>query len=193
MPGQETRVDPFIEPMKRAAAALRDAGIPYALAGGLAVWARGGPESDHDVDFLVKPEDAERAQQALVDAGMRAEDPPEDWLLKAFDDDEMIDLIFNPHGGPVDDAWLERADEIEVMAMPMRVASLEDILVSKLLALTEQEPDYSSVLEMARAVREQVDWDSVRERTKDSPLAKAFFTLVEELGVVGEPRAAERR
>ena len=189
MPGQGTRVDPFIEPMKRAAAALREAGIPYALAGGLAVWARGGPESDHDVDFLVKPEDAERAQQALVDAGMRADNPPEDWLLKAYDGDEMIDLIFNPHGGPVDDSWFERADEIEVMAMPMRVASLEDILVSKLLALTEQEPDFSSVLEMARAVREQVDWDSVRERTNESALAKAFFTLVEELEVIGKAPA----
>ena len=184
MPSRESQVDAFIEPMKRAAAAMRDAGIPYALGGGLAVWARGGPETGHDVDFLVKPEDAKRAQEALVAVGMRAEDPPEDWLLKAYDGDELIDLIFDPHGGPVDDGWIKRADEIEVMAMQMPVASLEDILVSKLLALTEQEPDFTSVLEMARAVREQVDWNAVRERTKDSPLAKAFFTLVEELGVI---------
>ena len=40
------------ETLKRSAAALRDAEIPFALAGGLAVWARGGPESDHDLDFL---------------------------------------------------------------------------------------------------------------------------------------------
>jgi hypothetical protein len=32
-------------------------------------------------------------------------------------------------------------------------------------------------------VREQIDWDEVRKRTSESPYAKAFFTLVEELGV----------
>ena len=178
----------LLTPMKRAAAALRDAGIPFALTGGLAVWARGGPETGHDVDFLVKPEDAHRAQQTLVGIGMRAEDPPEDWLLKVYDGDELIDLIFDPNGGPVDDEWFERADELEFLAMRLPVASLEDVLVSKLLSLREQEPDFSSVLEMARAVREQVDWESVRVRTEESAFAKAFFTLVEELGVVEPSR-----
>ena len=65
----------------------------------------------------------------------------------------------------------------------MRVASLDDVLVTKLLALTEQNLDYSSVLEVARAVREQLDWDEVRRRCEGSPYAKAFFALVEELGV----------
>jgi hypothetical protein len=40
------------------------------------------------------------------------------------------------------------------------------------------------VLEWARARREQIDWDIVRARTEASPFARAFFTLVEELGIV---------
>ncbi len=190
MPDETTEQEALYAPMKRAAAALRDAGIRFALAGGMAAWARGGPETGHDVDFLVKPEDAERAQQTLVAIGMRGVDPPEEWLLKVYDGDELIDLIFDPHGGPVTDDWFERADEIEVMAMRMPVASLEDILVSKLLALTEQEPDFSAELEMARAVREQVDWESVRARTAELPFAKAFFTLLEELEIVDREAAA---
>jgi hypothetical protein len=178
------RIERFIDPMKRAGAALRDAKIPYVLAGGLAAWARGGPASDHDIDFLVKPDDAEQARQALADLGMRTEVPPEGWLYKAFDGDVMIDLIFETSDGPVTDEMLDRAPEVEVMAMPMRVASLEDVLVTKLLSLSEQEPDLGSELELARAVREQVDWKEVRERTSESPFARAFFTLVEELGVV---------
>ena len=51
--------------MKKGAAALRDADIPFVLGGGLAAWARGGPPSDHDVDFLVKPDDADRAAHVL--------------------------------------------------------------------------------------------------------------------------------
>ncbi len=174
----------LVDTMKRSAAALRDAGIPFVLGGGLAAWARGGARTEHDVDFLVLPKDAERAQEALVDAGLRGERPPEGWLLKAWDGDILVDLIFEPTQGPVTEEMLERADELNVAAMRMKVARLEDVLTSKLLALDEQEPDLSQVLELARSLREQIDWDEVRERTASAPLAKAFFTLVEELGIV---------
>ena len=180
--------DRLLEAMRRSAAALRDAKVPHALTGGLAVWARGGPKTEHDVDFLVKPEDAERAQAALVEAGLRAVDPPEDWLLKAYDGDVLVDLIFRPSGGPVTQEWLDRADEIEVVAIRMPVASLDDVLVTKLLSLTEQSPDFSSSLEIARAVREQIDWAVVRSRTERNPFAKAFLVLVDELGIA--PAAA---
>ena len=174
----------LIDAMKRAAAALRDAEVPYMLGGGLAAWARGGPPTEHDVDFFVREEDAERALEALTEAGMRPERPPEGWLLKAWDGEMLIDLIFRPSGGPIDDGYFERAEEIEVAAQTMPVASLEDVMTTKLLALNEQEPDLSSVLELARSLREQIDWDVVRDRTVQSPFARAFFTLVEELGVV---------
>lgn len=180
----------FVESLKRVAAILRDEGIPFALGGGLAAWARGGPETDHDVDFFLKPEDAERAKTALAQAGLRADRPPEDWLHKVWDGDVLIDLIFCPSGGPVSDEWLERAEEREVMAMRLPVISLEDLMVTKLLALKEQEPDYADVLKVARALREQIDWRQVHERTADSPFARAFFTLVEGLEII-PPRRAE--
>ena len=180
----------LIESMKRAAAALRAAEVPYMLGGGLAAWARGGPPTEHDVDFFVRREDAERALDALVGAGMKADRPPEGWLLKAWDGDTLIDLIYSPAGGSIDDGYFERAEEMEVAAQRLPVASLGDVLTTKLLALNEQEPDLSSVLELARSLREQIDWDFVRARTAGSPFARAFFTLVEELGVVEPPAAA---
>jgi len=180
----------LIDAMKVAAAALRDAEIPYLLGGGLAGWARGGPPTEHDVDFFVREEDAERALETLVAAGMRADRPPEGWLLKAWDGETLIDLIFSPAGGTVDDGYFERMDEMEVAAQRLPVASLADVLTTKLLALSEQEPDLSSVLELARSLREQIDWTFVRGRTESSPFARAFFTLVEELGVVEPPAAA---
>ena len=174
----------LLEAMKKAAGVLNDAGIPFVLGGGLACWARGAPKTEHDVDFLVRPADAERAQKALAQAGMRTENPPEGWLLKAYDDRVLIDLIFDPQGGPVDEGTFERAEELEVHATRLEVAALEDVLVQKLLALSEQDPDYSSVLELARSLREQVDWDDVRARTESSPFAKGYFTLLDELEIV---------
>jgi hypothetical protein len=185
----ELPFDKILDTLKKATAALRDAQIPFALAGGIASWARGGPPREHDLDFFVRPEDADRALSAMVDAGMRPEKPPEGWLYKAYDNDVMIDLIFEPASGPVTDEELERAVEMEVQATRMKVLAPTDILVTKLLALKEHEVDYDSVLEISRALREQVDWDDLRARTEHSPYAKAFFTLVEELGVMptGDP------
>lgn len=181
----ESEFEQLLGTMKHAAGVLQETGIPYVLGGGLACWARGAPKTEHDVDFLVKPEDAERAQRALAAAGMRTQTPPEGWLLKAYDENGvLIDLIFDPNGGPIDDAVFERADEMEVQAMRMNVAALEDVIVQKLLALNEQRPDYSGVLELARSLREQVDWNDVRKRTQDSPFAVAYFTLLDELEIV---------
>jgi hypothetical protein len=188
MPNDE--FDAMLETLKKGAAALRDAGVPFALGGGLAAWARGGPESDHDLDFMVKPEDADAALAVLESIGMRGERPPEPWLYKAWDENGvMVDLIFEPVGLPITDGTLERADYLEVEAVGMRVLVLEDVLVTKLLALDEQNLNYQSLVQMARPVREQVDWEDVRERTRESPYAAAFFTLVEGLGVVESPRS----
>lgn len=184
MDDQDQEFEQLLDSMKKAVGVLREADVPFVLGGGLACWARGAPKTEHDVDFLVRPEDAERAQQALAAAGMRAETPPEGWLLKAYDGDVLIDLIFDPQGGPIGDEIFERSEDIEVYATRIKAAALEDVLVQKLLALSEQQPDYSSVLELARSLREQVDWDEVRDRTKESPFASAFFTLLDELEIV---------
>jgi hypothetical protein len=180
----ELPFDKILDTLKKSTWALREAEIPFALAGGIASWARGGPPREHDIDFFVKPTDADRALSALADAGFRPEKPPEGWLYKAFDGDVMVDLIFEPASGPVTDEELERADEMEVQATRMRVLAPTDVLVTKLLALKEHDVDYDSVLELSRALREQLDWEDVRRRTERSPYAKAFFTLVEELGVL---------
>ncbi|HEX2293618.1 MAG TPA: nucleotidyltransferase, partial [Gaiellaceae bacterium] len=170
--------------VKTVAAALREADVEFMLGGGLAAWAYGGPGTGHDLDVMVRTEDAERALRALEDAGMKTEKPPEGWLYKAWDGDVLVDVIFRPIGTDVDDGMFERAQELEVNAVPMKVMSLEDIMVTKLLALDEHDLDYERPLEFARSLRERVDWDDVRRRTSESPYAKAFFSLIEELGVL---------
>jgi hypothetical protein len=175
----------LIEAMKAAAGLLNDAEIEFVLGGGLSAWARGGPRSEHDVDFLIKPEDAEVALEVFDTAGWKTERPPEGWLYKTWHENgALVDLIFDPASGPITQAIIDRAHEDEVMALRAKVATLEDVLVSKLLAIKEQELNFSSVLEWSRALREQIDWSEVRERTKGSPFAKAFFVLIEELGIV---------
>jgi hypothetical protein len=184
MPSDEQPFAEIEHALKRAAAALREADIPFLLGGSLASWARGGPETRHDLDLIIKPEDAERALETLQEAGMRPERPPEEWLLKAWDGDTLVDLIYCPKGLPVDDALIARGEELSVLGMDIRVMALEDVMATKLLALTEHSLRYESLLQIARALREQIDWQAVQARTKESPFARAFFVLLDGLDIV---------
>ncbi len=141
---------------------------------------------------MVKPADAERALEVLEAEGLRPERPPEGWLYKAWDGEILVDLIFHPKGIEIDDAVIARGQDLEVLAMPIKVMALEDVLCTKLLALHEHNVDYTSVLQMARSLRELVDWDQVRARTNGSPFARAFFTLIEGIGVLGDGHPSYR-
>jgi hypothetical protein len=176
--------------LKKAAAALRAADVPFLLGGSLASWARGGPETRHDLDLMIKRDDVERAVAALTEAGMRAEDPPEEWLVKAWDGDVLADLIFAPKGLTIDDRVIARGDEMPVLSMQMRVMSLEDVLITKLMAITEHHLRYEGLLATARALREQIDWAQVRAATASSPFARAFFVLLEGLDILSPERDA---
>jgi hypothetical protein len=184
-----TSFEAVCQSLKRCVAALRDAGVPFLVGGSAALWARGGPQYVEDLDFVVKPQDAERALEVLVELGCEAVRPPEEWLLKARDGDVEIDVIFDPSGFTIGDEVLERGDDMDVLGMSMPVMALEDILTTKLLSLKEHYLDYEGLLAFARALREQVDWAEVRARTSESPFAKAFFVLIEELGIVPRARA----
>ena len=175
--------------LKKAVAALKEANVDFLLGGSIAAWARGGPPLGLDLDLMVRPGDAERALQALVDAGMRPERPPEDWLVKAWDGDVLVDLIYSPTALPVDDELLSRGEELDVGGFLMPVMALEDVLATQLLSMDEHKLDYATPLQIARSVREQIDWEALRGRTAGSPFAKAFFVIVEELGIA--PPAGE--
>jgi hypothetical protein len=178
--------------LKKVVAALREADLPFLLGGSLAVWARGGPEVHHDLDFVIKPEDADHALAVLTDAGMRPEKPPEEWLHKAWDGDVMVDLIFAPRGLEVTDEVIERGELLHVIGITIPVMAIEDVMATKLMALHEHELDYTSLLRIARAVREQIDWPALRARTSGSPFAVAFFVMCEELGIVPSDQRALR-
>jgi hypothetical protein len=110
---------PLVETMKKAATILREAGIPFALAGGGAAYARGAAPPVHDVDFVILEMDTEDAARAFDAAGMTVQRPPEGWLIKAFDGDLMIDLIFCLADEPVSWQLLDRAELMNVAAVQM--------------------------------------------------------------------------
>src|SRR5919112_5718333 len=136
MSGDDAQVFSDIEAaLKKTCATLREAQVPFLLGGSLASWARGGPETRHDLDLMIKECDVDRALEALEQAGMRPERPPEEWLVKAWHGDVLVDLIHPPCGLPIDDEVLGRGEVMSVLSMEVPVMALEDVLVTKLNAL----------------------------------------------------------
>ena len=177
--------------LKRVASVLKQAEIPFALGGSFAVYAHGGHSSDHDVDFLIREQDKERALEELAAVGFEVEQPPEDWLVKVFDDGRMVDLIYRPVENQVTDATLADSVIRPVEAIAMPVVSATQLMVHKLLSYTQHYCDFATGLPVARSLREQIDWERVRRETAQSPYAEAFLVLLDRLDVVPLPGDAQ--
>ncbi|MFI7114351.1 nucleotidyltransferase [Nonomuraea sp. NPDC050227] len=176
--------------MKRASSGLKDAGVKFALAGGCAAYARGAAPSLHDVDFVLTEHDVPAALEALRGLGFETAKPPEDWLVKAYDEGRLVDLIFRVSDHEITEELLDRAEPLKASAVIVPVLEATDLVISWLLPLSEHACDYGSLLAQVRALREQVDWSRVVAVTADSPYATTFVTLLERLGVLSEPVVA---
>jgi hypothetical protein len=185
--------DDLREALKTVAVALKAAGRPFALIGGYGVWARGGPEPNHDADFLVAREDAEEIAHLLADQGLHVVQPPEDWLFKVYVGDALVDIIFRPAGTFATRGVVERATPLRVLSIEMPVMPATDLLVHRLNALSEHYCDFAVHIPVARALREQVDWNVVRELTAPNPFAAALLFLLERLEIIEPPRGLTRR
>jgi aminoglycoside-2''-adenylyltransferase len=173
--------------LKRVASALKAADIPFALGGSFAVYAHGGHSSDHDVDFLLREQDKDQALAELAKVGFRTEQPPEDWLVKVYDEDRMVDLIYRPVESPVTDETLLDTEQISVEAIFMPVISASQLMIHKLLSYSQHHCDFATGLPVARSLREQIDWTRVRRETIKSPYAEAFLVLLDRLDIVPFP------
>ena len=180
----------FREGLKRVAVVLKESGVPFALAGGYAAWARGAPEAGHDVDFLVPPAESSRAAAELTRHGLDVRQPPEDWLFKVDTDGVTVDVIQRTSGTPLDEA-LANATEVEVLSVRMPVLTATDVTAEKLLAMDEHYCDFGGLLPTVRALREQVDWEEVRRRANGHAFAESFLFLLERLDVI-DTRADRR-
>ena len=91
---------------------------------------------------------------------------------------------------PVTDATLRDTVMRPVEAINMPVLSATQLMVHKLLSYTQHYCDFATGLPVARSLREQIDWDRVREETAKSPYAEAFLVLLDRLDVVAQPANA---
>ncbi|MET9730379.1 nucleotidyltransferase family protein [Streptomyces sp. NPDC006458] len=179
------RTQAILEAAKQVGALLKQRGHRFALAGSVAAYAHGTSAGlQHDADFCVRAEDAETVAATLRGGGLQVWTPPEDWLLKTECFGQDVDLIFRLAHRPVTTELLDRATEISVDSVRMPVLAPTDLVTSLLSAFSEHYCDFGSVLPVARALREKIDWQQVRRECGEEPMPAAFLFLVERLGVI---------
>jgi hypothetical protein len=116
---------------------------------------------------MVRPQDADRAQAALVDEGFDVVDTTDDhWLRRVARDGIGVDLIFRAAGDIYfDEDMEERVADREFEGIAVPVVSAEDTVVMKALAFGEQTPTYWAEA-LSIIARNDLDWDFVLMRAR---------------------------
>jgi predicted nucleotidyltransferase len=177
--------DVLLEVLGEAVKAIEDAGIPYVFIGGLASVLLGPPSSTNDIDFFVRPEDAEKVLKVLEDHGFATKVHDASWLMKALKDSVLVDVIFRSTGDIfLDDEMLARATVGEFKRQRLRIVSPEDLMVMKALAHQRDTHYWYDALDLL--AHSEMDWDYVLRRARHGPrriLSLLAYAQSEDLAV----------
>jgi len=160
--GQADKV--FAGVLREAVESVERAGLPFLVLGGLASALVGRPRWTHDIDFLVRPDDARDVLSALRSAGFTTEETDPVWIYKAFKHDVMVDVIFMVMGGIyLDDEMQSRSIERDYEGLRLRIPSPEDQIVIKAIVHREETSRHWFDA-MAILARAQLDWSYLIRR-----------------------------
>lgn len=156
----------FLGVLRETIDTLEGAEIEHLLFGGLAVACLARPRWTHDIDLLLRPDDAEQALAVLAEAGYDVERTDPLWLFKARRDGVTVDLIFMSEGGIyLDDEMLERSVETDFQGERVRTVGPEDLVLIKTSAHGEDMP-YHWFDAIAVVAQQELDWDYLLERSR---------------------------
>jgi hypothetical protein len=175
----EVRTDEtFLTVLADAVRAIEAAGIPYLLMGGVASAAIGRLRWTHDIDLLVRPDDARPTLVALESAGFDVEETDPHWLFKGFKYGVLVDVIFRSSGDIfLDDEMLDRAVPVDQAGQTVRVIAPEDLVVIKAVVSAEHVPQhwYDALGVLATC---EMDWDYLVARARRFALRRVLSLLL---------------
>jgi predicted nucleotidyltransferase len=152
--------------LRQAVETVEKAGFPFLVLGGLAASLVGRPRWTHDIDLLVRPDDARQVLEALRAAGFTTEETDPVWIFKAFKDEVMVDIIFMVMGGIyLDDEMRAHSIERDYDGLRLRIPSPEDQIVIKGIVHREETSRhwFDALAILGRA---ELDWEYLLGRAR---------------------------
>lgn len=147
---------------------LLQSGIPFAVSGGFAFHYHTGMwRTTKDLDLVVTPGAVPMAFKVLVKEGFDTyvQDPV--WLAKARRGDYFVDLITGVGNATltVEQSWIDRAGEDEVLGIRARILGVEEMIASKLFVTRRERFDGADIAHLLRAQARNLDWTRLRKLT----------------------------
>jgi hypothetical protein len=146
--------------------ALRNAGIPFAVAGAFALHKHTGIwRNTKDLDVVLEAKAVPQALSCLRQMGFetRIQDPI--WLAKAWRGEYFVDLITALGNAVlvVDKSWLDRAEPYRVFDVSCPVLAAEEMIASKIFISRRERFDGADVTHLIRACGSRLDWDRLQQ------------------------------
>ena len=119
-----------------------------------------------DFDIFLRRSDIDRALDTLSAIGYRTELTHPHFLGKVYSGGYFVDLIFSSGNGvsPVDDEWFQYALDGELLGLPAKFCSIEEMIWSKAFILERERFDGADVAHLLRAGSERIDWSRLVAR-----------------------------
>ena len=169
----------------RALRMVRATGVDFMLGGGFAFAAYTGRWRDtKDIDIYVRPQDRQKAIDALDQAGF--EDfysrLPYDrkWIYRGVRSDFIVDVIWSMANqrAQVDELWFKRAPKVMLRDQTVSVIPLEELIWCKLYIIQRDRCDWTDIFNLLYARASQIDWNHLHTRLEeDLPLLRALLTV----------------
>jgi predicted nucleotidyltransferase len=164
--------------LKEALVALEESAVDYLLIGGILQASYGRARRTHDIDFLVRPEDALIVLEALAKRGFRTEQTDRTWLYKGFLNDVMVDVIFHSAGGlQLGEEMMHRARRVRLGGRMALVIAPEDLIVINVAATAEVVPGhwYDALAILSET---EIDWDYLVHRARHHAARRVLSLLL---------------
>jgi predicted nucleotidyltransferase len=129
--------------LAEAADTLDREDIPYAVFGSIAEVIYGRPADVEDIDLLIRPNEADRALEALERAGFDTDRVEPSWLYKASKKEVVVDLIFRIAGDIyLDDEVLAHTRLGDFHGQSIRLVAPEDAVVIEAASTDARMPQH---------------------------------------------------
>ena len=188
-----TDEDALLGVLDDAVGALRDAGIPFLMIGGVASTVWGRDRGTTDIDVFVRPDAVPSVLEVLAVRGFETWTEDGHWLHKARRDGVTVDIIFRTSRDILlDDEMLRRASVGTFRGRQLPIAPPEDLLVMKASAAGEDTARYwyDALGILSRA---DLDWPYLVARARQHgarrTLSLLLFASSVDLVVPSEPMA----
>jgi len=140
---------------------LREHNLSFMLGGGFAMYHYTGIERDtKDLDIFCKPSEYPKILKLMSDKGYQTELTDARWLVKIFQDDDYIDVIFDTVNNicRVDDSWYEHAADGIYDGVPIKYIPAEELIWCKIYVQNRERYDGADVNHLMLKHGKKLDW-----------------------------------